>query len=60
MEDIALLRKKEFEYREQQLFKAQKQELKKKDEVNNFLHITYVMTWTGVCRRFKDYFRTCK
>lgn len=60
MEDIVLLRKKEFEYREQQLSKAEKQELKKKNKVNNSLHITYVMTWTGVCRRFKNYFRTCK
>lgn len=39
----------EFEAREKKLINARPQELKLKDSNKEKLHITYVMTWTGVC-----------
>ena len=46
---IQELRKKEFNDREQQLKNAVREKLIKTSNIKNKLHITYVMTWTGIC-----------
>ena len=48
-EELQILREKEFEEREKQLINAKPQKLKKYNKIKEKLHITYVMTWTGVC-----------
>lgn len=48
-EELKIEREKEFEEREKQLENAKPQELIKSFENKEKLHITYVMTWTGVC-----------
>lgn len=47
--ELKIQRKKEFDEREQQLKNAKPQELTQSFEEKERLHITYVMTWTGVC-----------
>jgi glycosyltransferase involved in cell wall biosynthesis len=48
-EDIINLKQQEFERREKRLENAVPQRLIDSDEEKNKLHITYVMTWTGIC-----------
>ena len=48
--EIKKLKEKEFEKREKRLEKSIPQKLKYKKELKkDKLHITYVMTWTGIC-----------
>lgn len=49
MEDINLLKQIEFEKREKRLKDAIPQKVILTNEVKEKLHITYIMTWTGVC-----------
>ena len=49
MENIQLLRKVEFEKREQRVKNAKKQKLEHRANNKKSLNITYVMTWTGIC-----------
>ena len=49
MENIQLLRKLEFEKREERLKNAKKQKLEHRSNNKKSLNITYVMTWTGIC-----------
>ena len=46
---INQLKQIEFERRESELENAKKQDLIISNEIKEKLHITYVMTWTGVC-----------
>ena len=46
---IGYLKQIEFERRESELENAKKQDLIISNEIKEKLHITYVMTWTGVC-----------
>lgn len=49
-EELKYLKEKEFEKREKRLEKSIPQKLKYQKELKkDKLHITYVMTWTGVC-----------
>ena len=48
-EDIKKFRTLEFNNREEKLKSAQKQSLEYTNSLKDKLHITYVMTWTGVC-----------
>ena len=49
MNNIQALKNIEFEQREQRLKNASKEVLKYKKKDKNYLNITYVMTWTGIC-----------
>ena len=46
---IEQLKQKEFDRRELELQKAHKQEYSYLNIEKKLLHITYVMTWTGIC-----------
>ena len=49
-EELKYLKEKEFEKREKRLEKSIPQKLKYQKELKkDKLHITYVMTWTGIC-----------
>jgi len=48
-EEIENLKKIEFDRREKKLENAKKQKLIYKNVEKDKLHITYVMTWTGIC-----------
>ena len=49
MDNIEILKKTEFEKREERLKNAKKQELVYTNKNKIQLNITYVMTWTGIC-----------
>ena len=48
-EEMRILRKNEFIKREEQLKNAEPQKLIQTHKKKEKLHITYVMTWTGIC-----------
>lgn len=48
-QEIADFKQKEFEQRETRLKNAIPQELIKTNNIKEKMHITYVMTWTGIC-----------
>ena len=48
-QEIADFKQKEFEQRETRLQNAIPQELIKTNNIKEKMHITYVMTWTGIC-----------
>ena len=48
-QEIADFKQKEFEQREIRLQNAIPQELIKTNNIKEKMHITYVMTWTGIC-----------
>ena len=48
-QEIEDFKQKEFEQRETRLQNAIPQELIKTNNIKEKMHITYVMTWTGIC-----------